>query len=67
MKRKPGAPKGTVNNPLGTNQWEGNRAKSPIAVRLLEEQDRAIRDRAISEGKTLTEVMEEAIALYLSS
>lgn len=66
-KRKKGAPKGTVNNPSGNNQWENIRAEKPISVRLLKEQDEALRAKAESEGKSLTAVMEEAIAFYLQS
>lgn len=66
-KVKMGAPRGTVNNPQGVNQWQDIRADKPISVRLLKEQDEAIRAKASEEGKTLTQVMEEAIALYLAS
>jgi len=66
-KKKVGAPRGTVNNPKGVNQWQDIRAEKPIAVRLLKEQDEAIRAKAAAEGKTLTQIMEEAIAVYLAS
>ncbi len=66
-KKKVGAPRGTVNNPLGVNQYENVRAEKPIAVRLLKEKDAAIRKKAEEEGKTLTQVMEEAVELYLAS
>lgn len=66
-KVKMGVSKGTVNNPQGINQWQDIRADKPISVRLLREQDKAIRAKASSEGKTLTQIMEEAIALYLAS
>jgi hypothetical protein len=64
-KKKVGAPIGAVNNPKGANQWQDIRAEKPIAVRLLKEQDEAVRARAAAEGKTLTQIMEEAIAVYL--
>jgi hypothetical protein len=64
-KKKVGAPRGAVRNPKGINQWQDIRAKKPIAVRLLQEQDTAIRKIAQEEGKTLTQIMEEAIAMYL--
>lgn len=64
-KKKVGAPRGAVRNPKGINQWEDIRAEKPIAVRLLQEQDTAVRKIAQEEGKTLTQVMEEAIAMYL--
>lgn len=66
-KKKVGAPRGAVNNPQGVNQYENVRAEKPIAVRLLKEQDAAIREKAAAEGKTLTQVMEEAVNLYLAS
>jgi predicted HicB family RNase H-like nuclease len=67
QKKKVGAPRGTVNNPQGNNQWQDIRADKPIAVRLLKEQDEAIRAKAVAEGKSLTQVMEEAVAHYLES
>ncbi len=66
-KKKVGAPRGTVNNPLGVNQYGNVRAEKPIAVRLLKEKDAAIRQKAEEEGKTLTQVIEEAVELYLAS
>ena len=66
-KKKVGVPKGVVNNPQGVNQYENVRAQKPISIRLLKEQDEAIRKKAASEGKTLTQIMEEAIDLYLAS
>ena len=66
-KKKVGAPSGAVRNPKGINQWQDVRADKPIAVRLLEEQDTAVRKIAQAEGKTLTQVMEEAIAMYLEA
>lgn len=67
QKKKVGAPRGTVNNPQGNNQWQDIRADKPIAVRLLKDQDEAIRAKAVAEGKTLTQVIEEAVACYLAS
>jgi ABC-type amino acid transport substrate-binding protein len=67
MKKKVGVPKGTVNNPMGNNQYANERAAKPIAVRLLKEDDEAIRAKAELEGKTLTEILDEAIALYLAN
>ena len=64
-KKKVGAHRGVARNPKGINQWQDVRAEKPIAVRLLEEQDTAVRKIAQEEGKTLTQVMEEAIAMYL--
>ncbi len=61
------AKKGIIRNPTGKNQWSGNRADKPIAVRLLKELDEQVRERASAEGKTLTQVMEEAIEFYLAS
>lgn len=66
QKPKVGAPSGTVNNPTGKNQYLDVRSEKPIAVRLLKEYDEAIRAKAKSEGKTLTQIMDEAIAVYLS-
>ncbi len=66
-KKKVGAPRGIVNNPKGINQYENVRAEKPIAVRLRKEKDAAIREKAEAEGKTLTQIMEEAIDLYLAS
>ncbi len=66
-KKKVGAPRGVVNNPLGVNQYKNVRADKPIAVRLLKEKDAAIRQKAEKEGKTLTQVIEEAVELYLGS
>lgn len=66
-KKKVGAPRGIVNNPQGINQYENLRAEKPIAVRLRKEKDAAIREKAQAEGKTLTQIMEEAIDLYLAS
>ncbi len=66
-KKKVGAPRGAVNNPQGINQYANVRAEKPIAVRLLKEKDTAIRERAEAEGKTLTQIMEEAVELYLAS
>lgn len=66
-KKKVGVPKGTVNNPMGNNQYANIRATKPIAVRLLKEDDEAIRAEAEIEGKTLTQIMDEAIALYFKS
>lgn len=59
--------KGIVNNPSGKNQWEGIRADKPICVRLLKNQDEAIRALAQSEGKQISEVLGEAVELYLES
>lgn len=61
-----GAPKGTVNNPKGINQYPGDRANKSIGVRLLKEHDQRVRAKAQSEGKTITAILDEAIALYLS-
>ena len=66
-KVKVGAPRGAVNNPQGINQYENVRSEKPIAVRLRKEKDAAIREKAEAEGKTLTQIMEEAIDLYLAS
>jgi hypothetical protein len=63
--KKKGLPKGKTNNPSGNNQWENIRASKPIAVRLLKEQDEAIRAKAEAEGKPISAVIEEAVALYL--
>lgn len=67
IKKSRGAPMGSVNNPKGANQWQDVRSEKPIAVRLLKEQDEAIRAKAAAEGKTLTQIMDEAIALYLTN
>jgi predicted HicB family RNase H-like nuclease len=60
------AKKGIIRNPSGRNQWEGSRADKPITVRLQKELDEQVRERAATEGKSLTEVVEEAIAAYLT-
>jgi hypothetical protein len=62
-----GAPKGTVNNPKGINQHSGLRSKKMIALRLLKEHDPIIRAKAEREGKTIAAILDEAIALYLST
>lgn len=64
-KVKIGAPPGTVNNPAGKNQYADIRSEKPLAVRLLKEYDEAVRAKAEAEGKTLTQIMDEAIAVYL--
>jgi hypothetical protein len=65
-KSKRGVPKGTVQNPTGKNQHDNIRAEKPIAVRLLKERDEDIRALAVAENKSLTQVMDEAIDLYLT-
>jgi hypothetical protein len=62
-----GAPKGTVNNPKGINQYPGIRSKRMIALRLLKEHDPIIRAKAEREGKSIAAILDEAIALYLST
>jgi hypothetical protein len=64
-KSKRGVPKGTVHNPTGKNQHDNIRAEKPIAVRLLKDRDEDIRALAAAESKTLTQIMDEAIDLYL--
>jgi hypothetical protein len=66
-KTKKGAPKGTVNNPAGINQYPGIRAQKMIGVRLLKDRDAAIREKAEREGKTITAIFDEAIDLYLTA
>jgi hypothetical protein len=61
-----GAPKGTINNPTGKNQYADVRAGKPIGVRLLKEYDQAIRAKALQEGKSITEILDEAIAFYFA-
>ena len=62
-----GAPKGTVNNPKGINQYPGLRSSKMISLRLLKEHDPIIRAKAEREGKTIAAILDEAIALYLSA
>jgi hypothetical protein len=38
-----------------------------IALRLLKEHDPLIREKAEREGKTIAAILDEAIALYLST
>jgi hypothetical protein len=66
-KPKVGAPKGAVNNPTGKNQYANIRADKPISVRLLKESDQALRERAAIEGRTISQLVDEAIDLYLSA
>ncbi len=60
-----GLKKGMTNNPTGKNQWEKIKADKPVAVRLLKEQDEAVRAIASSEGKAVSEVISEAVDVYL--
>lgn len=53
------------NNPTGTNQWKNIRSPRPISVRLLTETDLKVRILAVNQKKTITEIVEEAIILYL--
>jgi hypothetical protein len=62
-----GVPKGTVHNPKGINQYPGIRSKKMIALRLLKEHDPIIRAKAEREGKSIAAILDEAIALYLST
>ena len=57
-----GAPPGHVGNPTGKNQWEGIRSDRPIGVRLLKELDEKLREYAKSQGMTMTQLIEQAIA-----
>lgn len=66
-KSKRGAPKGHIGNPTGKNQWEGIRSEKPIAVRLLKDLDSQLRLYAENTGRSLTEVVEEAIAEKLEA
>ncbi|MDV3001463.1 MAG: hypothetical protein N5P05_003069 [Chroococcopsis gigantea SAG 12.99] len=66
-KIKPGPPKGTVNNPLGKNQYDNIRAEKPLTVRLLKEQDELLRSEALAQGKTLTEYIDDVVAFYLAN
>lgn len=61
-KKKTGAPTGHVGNPTGKNQWAGIRSDRPIGVRLLKELDEKLREYAKSQGITMTEFIEQAIA-----
>jgi hypothetical protein len=61
-KKRPGAPKGHVGNPTGKNQWEGIRSDKPIGIRLLKELDQKLREYSQSQGITMTQFIEEAIA-----
>ncbi|MGK7881125.1 MAG: hypothetical protein AB4060_13625 [Crocosphaera sp.] len=60
-----GLKKGMTNNPTGKNQWENIKADKPIAVRLLKKQDEAVREIASSEDKAVSEVISEAVDIYL--
>jgi hypothetical protein len=62
-----GVKPGTVNNPAGKNQWEGVRSKQSISVRFLADTDRALRERAAIEGRTISSLIEEAIDQYLAA
>lgn len=53
------------NNPLGKNQYANIRAKNPISVRLLREQDTKLREIAHLNNKTLTQILDEAVNSYL--
>jgi hypothetical protein len=65
-KKKAGAPPGHVGNPTGKNQWEGVRSDRPIGVRLLKELDEKLREYSKSQGITMTELIEQAIAEKLA-
>lgn len=60
-----GLKKGMTNNPSGKNQWENIKAEKPIAVRLLKEQDEAVRAIAVSEDKAVSQIISEAVDVYL--
>ncbi len=55
------AVKGKTNNPLGINQYEDNRSKKSIGIRLRRDIEQRLRDKAQAEGKTFTQVLEETI------
>ncbi|NCQ85972.1 MAG: hypothetical protein GPJ00_16340 [Microcystis aeruginosa W13-18] len=62
-----GAPRGTVNNPKGINQYPGLRSSKMIALRLLKGHDPIIREKAEREGKSIAAILDDAIAFYLSA
>jgi hypothetical protein len=65
-KRRPGALPGTINNPTGKNQFDGDKGKT-IAFRLPIELDGEFRTMLTSEGKTNTEAMIEAVNLWVAN
>ncbi|MBD2060736.1 hypothetical protein NDI37_21830 [Funiculus sociatus GB2-A5] len=50
---KGGAPKGTVNNPNGKNQYAGELAEKPLTVRLHKDIDAALREIPSEERNAL--------------
>jgi hypothetical protein len=64
-KRGPGALPGTVNNPAGKNQFAGDRGKA-IGFRLPIDLDKELREIMNATGKTNTEVMIEAVTLWIA-
>ena len=53
------------NNPTGKNQYDNVRAKKPISVRLLKDQDSMLRAIADKNNKTISQLLDEAVGDYL--
>jgi hypothetical protein len=65
-KKGPGAPPGTINNPVGKNQFAGDKGKT-IAFRLPIELDEAFRTITAAKGINSTQGMTEAVALWVKT
>lgn len=50
---KGGAPKGTVNNPNGKNQYAGDLAEKPISIRFHKDVDALLRELPAEERNDL--------------
>jgi hypothetical protein len=66
QKKKRGAPIGAINNPVGNNQYAGDRGKA-ICARLPLELDTEYRAALEAGGLTMTEAIVEAIELWLTA
>jgi hypothetical protein len=65
-KKGPGAPPGAINNPVGKNQFAGDKGKS-IGFRLPIELDEAFRAIIEAKGINSTQGMTEAVALWVKT
>jgi hypothetical protein len=64
--RRPGALPGTINNPTGKNQFDGDKGKT-IAFRLPIELDGEFRTITAAKGINSTQGMTEAVALWVET
>jgi hypothetical protein len=68
----PGTKRETPGNPQGRNQYadasgHGERSSKPISAKLPRELDEQVRAIATAEGKTVTQIAEEAFMLLIES